>query len=362
MLDRDLPMDHWQGDAATISSHVELTEVSLHNRSWMVVSGDQYAIVKQPDTSREPDVLRLLASGDSPALRAFLPALEAEDCHAGGIRISGIPHSKTLREAFDRSFPLPQTVLSRIGEGLGHCHLFGQLDHDTPALQEAMAGLAADHRFRTPPWVFDLAQPASTFLSASSAGNHEMVKTLQQFQELPELLAALRKAWEASGLVHNDLKWDNILAHPKDGETELTQVKIIDWEMAGIGDPCWDVGTMLSEFVAFWALSIPVVGGEPYEDLAKYPIEDMQPAIRAFWDSYAEGMAFDRTMTRERLLKSVRFAGARLIQTSFERAQTMTHPTPHIFLLLQLSLNIMAQPEDAVEGLFGIPLAGAAGE
>ena len=39
---------------------------------------------------------------------------------------------------------------------------------------------------------------------------------------------------------------------------------------------------VLSEFVAFWALSIPVVDGEPYEELAKYPIEDMQPAIRAF--------------------------------------------------------------------------------
>jgi aminoglycoside phosphotransferase (APT) family kinase protein len=166
----------------------------------------------------------------------------------------------------------------------------------------------------------------------------------------------LQSDCKPSGFVHNDLKWDNILVHPSEGETEPTEVKIIDWEMAGIGDPCWDVGTVLSEFVAFWALSIPVVDGEPYEGLAKYPIEDMQPAIRAFWDGYSGAMEFDRATARERLLKSVRFAGARLIQTAYERTQTMTHLTPHIYLLLQLSLNIMERPEDAAEGLFGIAL------
>ncbi|MEZ4571350.1 MAG: phosphotransferase [Thermomicrobiales bacterium] len=160
--------------------------------------------------------------------------------------------------------------------------------------------------------------------------------------------------------MHHDLKWDNILVYPKE-ETGPTEVKIIDWEMAGIGDPCWDVGTLLSEFVAFWALSIPVVGGEPYEGLAKYPIEDMQPAIRASGrELCVEAMEFDQAKARERLM-SVSFAGARLIQTAYERTQTMTHLTPHIYLLLQLSLNIMEAPEDAAEGLFGIPLPDGAG-
>ncbi len=186
-------------------------------------------------------------------------------------------------------------------------------------------------------------------VSACSKKSRDQSALIEQLQLLPDL-------WFADCTIHNDLKWDNILVHPRDGETELTEVKIIDWEMAGIGDPCWDVGTVLSEFVAFWALSIPVVGGEPYEGLAKYPIEDMQPAIRAFWESYAEAMEFDRATARERLIKSVRFAGARLIQTAYERTQTMTHLTPHIYLLLQLSLNIMEGPEDAAEGLFGIPL------
>ena len=211
------------------------------------------------------------------------------------------------------------------------------------------------------PLALHLSHPGSVLLSKASTGSLRVVSLIQGSEVFTTALENISQSINADMLIHNDLKWDNILVHPKEGETELTEVKIIDWEMAGIGDPCWDVGTVLSEFVAFWALSIPVVGGEPYEGLAKYPIEEMQPAIRAFWESYAGAMEFDRATTRERLIKSVRFAGARLIQTAYERTQTMTDLTPHIYLLLQLSLNIMEGPEDAAEGLFGIPLPDGVG-
>ena len=211
-------------------------------------------------------------------------------------------------------------------------------------------------------WVFMIhTMDPSEYTISSSAGHDFCALAGSEGLLILDALFDLTRQWHASTFFHNDLKWDNILVHPREGEAEPTQVKIIDWEMVGIGDPCWDIGTMLSEFVAFWALSIPVVDGEPYAGLAKYPIKEMQPAIRAFWESYAEAMEFNRATARERLIKSVRFAGARLIQTAYERTQTMTHLTPHIYLLLQLSLNIMEGPEDAAKGLFGIPLPDGVG-
>ena len=209
-------------------------------------------------------------------------------------------------------------------------------------------------------WIHDLLHVMKEWLSGASSGNIALVRILQSLTEAHPLMTTVQESCDANGFIHGDLRWANILVQVHDVET-LGMIRIIDWEMAGLGDPCWDVGTVLSEFVAFWALSIPVVGGEPYEGLAKCPIEDMQPAMRAFWESYAEAMEFDRATARERLIKSVRFAGARLIQTAYERTQTMTHLTPHIYLLLQLSLNIMEGPEDAAEGLLGIPLPDGVG-
>lgn len=255
-----------------------------------------------------------------------------------------VPDSETLRTAIAHHVTPLEQPLASVGAALAQIH---RIAMPTNPVCSLLSGMSAH------PIVRGRLGPKT--LEGMSTASRKLATLIDEIEPLKFQLSLL-SGGSRRCLIHNDLKWDNILVHPKEGETEPTDVKIIDWEMAGIGDPCWDVGTVLSEFVAFWATSIPVVGGEPYEGLAKYPIEDMQPAIRAFWESYAETMEFDRVTARERLIKSVRFAGARLIQTAYERTQTMTHLTPHIYLLLQLSLNIMEGPEDAAEGLFGIPL------
>jgi aminoglycoside phosphotransferase (APT) family kinase protein len=66
--------------------------------------------------------------------------------------------------------------------------------------------------------------------------------------EVPEVEAAA--AWLArnrppesgAALVHNDYKYDNVVLDPVD----LTRiVAVLDWEMATVGDPLMDLGTML---------------------------------------------------------------------------------------------------------------------
>lgn len=52
--------------------------------------------------------------------------------------------------------------------------------------------------------------------------------------------------WEANSLIHFDLKFDNILTDPyKQG----SPIKLIDWEMADMGDPHWDIATLWSEIL-----------------------------------------------------------------------------------------------------------------
>ena len=47
--------------------------------------------------------------------------------------------------------------------------------------------------------------------------------------------------WRAETFIHNDVKWDNFLVYARAGSRRLTQMKIIDWELANFGDPAWDV-------------------------------------------------------------------------------------------------------------------------
>ncbi len=55
------------------------------------------------------------------------------------------------------------------------------------------------------------------------------------------LAAELMAAPVAGCLVNHDLKWDNVVV-TKDG-----RVVLLDWELAGLGDPAWDLGCLVSE-------------------------------------------------------------------------------------------------------------------
>jgi aminoglycoside phosphotransferase (APT) family kinase protein len=59
-----------------------------------------------------------------------------------------------------------------------------------------------------------------------------------------QVVAGLRRArgsWRARCLIHGDLKHDNVLIRRGTGGLE---VAIVDWEMARIGDPAWDLAAL----------------------------------------------------------------------------------------------------------------------
>lgn len=278
-------------------------------------------------------------------VRSVVPKVRVEIADRGIVETHVPEPVATLRAVVARGWTTQEMLFHRTGQALAAVHAF-----DMPTVAAALSPAER-------PAALGLANPTTRLLQVASVGSVELAKVLQLDTTVRDEMARLASIWEPTAFIHNDLKWDNILVHPRDGAAEPTEITLIDWEMAGPGDPCWDIGTVLSEFLAFWALSIPIVAGEPpdtYMHLARYPLEDLQPAIGAFWQGYAAAMGFDPTTACERLIRSTRYAGARLIQTAYERTQTMSRLTPQIYLLLQLSLNVLEQPEDAAELLLGL--------
>lgn len=100
-----------------------------------------------------------------------------------------------------------------------------------------------------------------------------------------------RARWnEHSGLVHRDPRWDNFLLTHGSAPGNNLNIRLIDWELASVGDPAWDVGYYLAEHIRFWLINGPRTACSPnLEDVvekSRFKIEQAQPAARAFWDAY----------------------------------------------------------------------------
>src|SRR5262249_55187553 len=132
-------------------------------------------------------------------------------------------------------------------------------------------------------------------------------------------------------------------------------LKVIDWEMADLGDVCWDVGAIFQAYLSFWISSIPSAGEAPTPELisrAQYPLEEMQPAIRAFWESYAE--SFEEAKRQELLERSMKYGAARMIQTAYEWMYYSQQVSASTLYLLQVSMNILKSPTEAIRSLLGL--------
>jgi hypothetical protein len=116
------------------------------------------------------------------------------------------------------------------------------------------------------------------------------------------------------------------------------------------------VGSVFQAYLSSWLLSIPAAGGSGAArlgELAALPIERMQPAIHAFWRAYAGTLELDAAAEAERLRRSILYAAARLIQTAWEYTATTEHVPPNVLYLMQVAMNVLTRPDDAVRHLLG---------
>lgn len=73
----------------------------------------------------------------------------------------------------------------------------------------------------------------------------------------PSTVKAVRRArgaWRVRGLIHGDLKHENVLIHERDGNFDVT---FVDWEMARMGDPGWDIAALFVRQLLAEAQSTP---------------------------------------------------------------------------------------------------------
>ncbi len=344
-------------EACIVDGDFQVIDASRRNRNFKAISkaGPSYMLKQRAGKSSDDSLayesrvyqfLGAISDGGA-SLSAHLPDHYGYDEQQGVLILELLRDAVNVHEHHAERRRCTVRSAAALGQALSRCHRLSR-----PSL---LTTDAARLPVRTP-WVLSLHRPGPELFREVSSANLQLIRIIQSTPEFPRQLDELREGWRVDSLIHNDIKWENCLLCSA-GPNGKTQVKIIDWEFAGRGDSCWDAGAIFSNFLSSWLFSVPVTGEEPpdrYLELAQYPLEPMQPAIRAYWRAYARGMELQPQAAHEFLTRSMRYAAARLIQTGFEQMQRSAHLTGNQVCLLQLSLNIMRTPQEAIVHLLGI--------
>jgi aminoglycoside phosphotransferase (APT) family kinase protein len=313
-----------------VAGALRIGDVSSRNRNVRVVGGEagESYLVKQGivadsahTLANEAALYRRLSRGGA-ALSASVPRLHGYDPTDGVLILEWIAGGEDLERVVADRGRCPPVLAAALGRALAAVH---GVARDGEELRDDA------------PWVLALHRPPLEALRYLSAGSIELVKRLQADAALCGALDALDEGWNAVALVHRDVKWPNCIAHPAPGgAARLTRVKLVDWEMAGWGDPAFDVGSALSDVAAF---ELDAGAGAA------------RPARAAFWRAYVRARGLDERAAARLLERSVRYAGARLVQSAYEHTQETTVMSRRVARVVELARALLLLDGDAAAAL-----------
>ena len=185
----------------------------------------------------------------------------------------------------------------------------------------------------------------------------ELTRIIQGSQELCAALDELPATWRDDAVIHGDIRWDNLVAVRRDASRRWTRLQLIDWELCGPGDPAFDIGAYLGEYLRAWLQSIPIIDPlDPGRLLAHagLPLRRMRPVLRAFWSAYADHARATAPELSRTLRRASRFAGLRLLTAALEEAQGHDELHARVAYLVPLSRNVLRRPDEASADLLGL--------
>lgn len=244
-----------------------------------------------------------------------------------------IPDAQTLWQLILNREGISHTVFRALGRAIAQYSTDKQLSTSTRApIQLAL------------PFYFD-APPASSYPNFSQA----TVDFLKIVQSSPTLLCLIQTSaamWEVSGLIHFDLRLDNILVERDANRARLS--KIVDWEFAVPGDPLWDICTVIAEIIGIWIASVSGSNRDSLPNAATKTMRQPDSVLRLaahVTEAVLHGMnrvtSYD--LGEE---KFPRFVVLRLLQICYERSFRTNQLTKDMVLILQFCENLANRPRD----------------
>lgn len=271
------------------------------------------------------------------------PLLDYDD--ENNIMVSELLHNATnlseyyaIIQNFDLSLAREQATI------LAACHIMPDAGTDVSIFPKLL------------PWVLQLDRHNANAFFENNEASTSAIQLIKDNALLLNALTQLAASWQYTHLIHGDIKWINFLAI--EDENGVSQ-RLIDWELADIGDPMWDVAGLLQSYITTWVFGFD--NSNPHsnelpEYMKFYDIKNMQPSAQAFVYQYLESKGFSESDHTAFFTRLMQFTAARIIQTSVEGITFNSKVEANYMRCIQLAFNIMKDPLGAIDELFTIKL------
>lgn len=327
----------WLDGDAVISGDAVVRERRLRHTSFVVEQdGPGGLFVKQlhdphPEALsslvREVAFYRAVVAGRLPGLAPVVPRLVGWDEHERVLALTRFDGDSAQDRAV-AGRPLTPDEATRTGDALARAHRV------SAATAQSMAPEALGDPM---PWAFHLARFLETGPRPIPGAGRDLLDVLRNHPLLVDWLAQLTAWWRPGTLIHGDLKWENVLLGRSGGDV---RVCLIDWEMASVGDPVWDVATLLQAAL----LRTCLVRGTS-SPLERHDMQRFHFVQRAFLGAWASAMGLaDLGTERRRLLA---FTAARLVYSAYEHAAVSPTIHPAIVAMVTTAWQMLGDERHA---------------
>jgi tRNA A-37 threonylcarbamoyl transferase component Bud32 len=351
LLERGL-LDH----RAVVDGDVMVVEGARRHHNYSVIRRQGVGLFikqMQPDQAFSAQTLQKEAAcyvmmESDPALaeiHALMPRFRAYDPDRHLLVLELIGGGENLSEFHRRLNAFPEDVARHVGELLARYHEASMRD----LLPRANTAIFQGQQ----PWILSFHLTPRGSMQNLSAANGQFMTILQSYPDFGQALDRVRAGWRRDALIHGDMKFDNVVV--RGAQTSEQTLHVVDWELADLGDSAWDVASIFQAYLTWWISSLERVPGNEANDAAQYPLESIQPAIRAFWDAYVAARRFGVRDAERELERAVSYAGARMLQTVYESMAWASSLTQHAVWQVQACINILKQPRAAATDLLGFP-------
>jgi Phosphotransferase enzyme family len=207
------------------------------------------------------------------------------------------------------------------------------------------------------PSAYSIILPPLYMRPMMSPANLELARLIQNDVLLSKHIVRASETWSPTTVMHGDLKWANCLRADSTGRHLDGQIKLVDLESSGRGDPTWDVGCVIAAYLRSWIISISsVLPAAEKRGGVRVPLSlgDLQLALQSFWRAYVRSYSPGANTSAASLDRAVHQAVCRLVWSVFEISTGRDRLSERALVTLQLAHNLVARPEEGLRNLLGL--------
>jgi Phosphotransferase enzyme family len=277
---------------------------------------------------REAEMLDLLAA--DPRSAPLAPRLLSFEPTFGMLITAGLDMYVPLDRKLRNDLLAEPMIAVKAGSALAHLHgcargAIGASVETIPFPIDSHAGLTPDEL---------------------ASGPADYARVAASLQASRDTIGRLRERWRHSHFIHGDCKANNLLLRVDSRSTGQPPLVLVDWEMAGLSDPLWDVGSYTGSVLLAWMEAL--APGEGAEGLLKGPKSDsLRRQIGYFLITYSQLADAATGGMEEFLWTALQYAGIFLVHRVIVGLETTGFLNPASSLILDFGLRLLNDPERA---------------